>query len=232
MVFLKYISIKMLNKISEVKHYYVIGVVTVVLVVFLLFQIWQASYETVSSPNFAVAATSSSVTVSASVTATISCSTSVGSTSFGTLTDSSVATASPNVSSTIACANSGSGCALYVKDTGNGTNGGLWNASSSYLIPSPNAAFSATSTLVAGTEGYGINATTTAAGSGATLTLAARYNQSDNTVGGLTLTNNTLANANATSSGREVIVTHKAAISASTVAGAYNDTITYECTAN
>jgi hypothetical protein len=199
---------------------------------FLLFQTWQASYETVSRPNFAVAATSSTVTVSASVAATISCSTSATSTAFGTLTDASVFTSSPNVSSTMSCANSSAGCTLYVKDAGSGSNPGLWNSTSSSLIESPNAAFDATSTLVAGTEGYGIQATTTSAGSGATLTLAARYNQSGNTVGGLTLTNTTLASASATSSGREVVVTHKAAIATVTPAGTYNDTITYECTAN
>jgi hypothetical protein len=133
----------------------------------------------------------------------------------------------------MSCANSGLGCSLYVKDAGSGSNPGLYKSTSpTYLIPSPNAAFDATSTLAAGTEGYGIQATTTTAGSGATLTIAARYNQSGNTVGGLTLTNTTLSSSNATSANRETVVTHKAAISTLTAAGSYSDTITYECTAN
>jgi hypothetical protein len=86
--------------------------------------------------------------------------------------------------------------------------------------------------LAAGTEGYGIQATTTATGSGATLTIAAKYLQTGNTVGGLTIANGTLASNNATSSNREVVVTHKAAIANVTPAGNYNDTITYECTTN
>jgi hypothetical protein len=203
-------------------------------VLFLLLQGWWGVYEArkLIEPNFAVAATSSTVTVSATVAANISCSTSATSTAFGTLNDAAITTSSPNVSSTMACANSALGCTLYVNDVGSGSQPGLWNSTSSYLIPSPNAAFSATTTLVAGTEGYGVNATTTGAGSGGTLSLNPRYNVSGNTVGGLTTTTSILASSTATTSGREVVVTHKAAIAASTPAGTYNDTITYQCTAN
>jgi hypothetical protein len=190
------------------------------------------TYETIVYPEYATAATTTAVTVSANVAAIISCSTNTGSTVFGTLTNASVFTASPNASTTMSCANSAAGCTLYVKDAGGGGNPGLWNSTSSALIESPNATFSATSTLTAGTEGYGIQATTTAAGSGATLAIAAKFNQTGNTVGGLTLTNGTLASANATSSNREVVVAHKAAIANNTPAGTYNDTITYECAAN
>lgn len=208
-----------------------IGLAAVVL--FIMASWFYPSLETlIAPPEYASAATTSAVTVSASITAVISCATNVNSTAFGTLTDASVVTASSNASSTMSCVNSATGCALYVKDAGNGTNGGLATSSPAYLIPSPNAAFNATSTLAAGTEGYGVNATTTATGSGATLTIAARYLQTGNTVGGFVLTNQTLASTNATSSNREAVVTHKAAISASTQAGSYVDTITYECTAN
>ena len=183
-------------------------------------------------PQYLTAATSSAVTVSATVTATISCSTNGSSTAFGALTDSVVTTASPNASTTMSCSNSSAGCTLFAKDAGGGGNPGLYNATTTALIESPNASFSASSTLVAGTEGFGIQATTTAVGTGATLTVAARYLSSGNIVGGLGVTNITLASSNATSSGREVVVTHKAAIAASTPAGTYSDTITYECTAN
>ena len=214
------------------KYYFILTIAVFVVGVAFLFQGGQQAYETVIYPPFAAAATSSAVTVSASVTATISCSTSATSTAFGTLSDASVSTASPNTSSSISCTNSSAGCALYIKDSGSGSNPGLWNSTSSALIESPNAAFSTTSTLVAGTEGYGVNATTTSTGAGATVTLGTRYNQSGDTVGGLSLTNQTLASSNATTSNREVVVAHKVAISSATPAGTYSDTITYECTAN
>jgi hypothetical protein len=160
--------------------------------------------------------------------ATVSCSTNISSTSFPTLTSFSVSTASPNASTTISCSGTVAGCSLFVKDAGSGSNPGLWNSTSSVLIPSPNAAFSATSTLAAGTDGYGIQATTTASG----LTLAARYNQSGNTVGGLSLTDLTLASSTADIASSTVNITHKAAVSASTLSGTYNDTITYSCVTN
>jgi hypothetical protein len=126
----------------------------------------------------------------------------------------------------MSCSNSSAGCTLYVKDQGSGSNPGLWNATSSYLIAS------ASTTLAAGTEGYGLQATSTVTGSGATLSFNPTYNKIGNNVGGLLRTNVTLASTNATSSNREAVVTHKAAIAATTPAGTYNDTITYECTAN
>ena len=187
---------------------------------------------TIINTEHAVAATSSAVTVSATVVATISCSTSQGSTAFGTLTDVTVGTASPNTSTTTSCVNSASGCSLFVKDVGGGGNPGLYNTTSTSLIESPNASFSATSTLIAGTEGYGVQATSTSVGTGAAFSIANRYLQTGNTVGGLSTTNLTLASSNATSSNREVIVTYKAAVAAATAAGSYSDTTTYECTAN
>lgn len=197
---------------------------------FLLVNGLFSTYEGFVYPDYAAAATSSAVTVSASVTAAISCSTDTGSIAFGTLTDSSVATATSNVSTTISCVNSSAGCTLYAKDAGSGSNPGLWNSTSSKLIAS------ASSTLIAGTEGYGINATTTATGSGAALTIPVHYrlgsDTATTTVGGLTISNQTLSTASATSSNRETVVRHKAAIATATPAGNYNDTITYECTAN
>ena len=204
---------------------------SIIIGIFFLLNSLVSTYETFVYPEQATAATSS-VTVSASITAVISCSTNTGSTSFGTLIDSAVAISSPNASTTMSCINSSLGCTLYAKDAGGGGNPGLWNSTSSALIKSPNASFSATSTLAAGTEGYGIQATTTAAGSGATLTIAARYLQTGDTVGGLATSSITLASASAASSNRETVVTHKAAVASVTPAGSYADTITYECTGN
>lgn len=202
------------------------------LIAFLIIGGWfYSSLETlIIYPEYATAATTSAVTVSATVTATISCSTNQSSTSFGTLTTASVSTSTPNASSTISCVNSAAGCTLYIKDAGSGSNPGLWNSTSSALIAS------ASSTLIAGTEGYGINATTTATGSGAVLTISAQYrlgsDASTSTIGGLLITNTTLASVNTTSSNRETVVRHKASISTATAGGTYDDTITYECTAN
>ena len=172
------------------------------------------------------------VTVSATVTKTISCSNSTTTTSFGTLSAVAVNTSAPSVSSTMACVNDLGGCTLSINDTGNAGNGGLWSAGTSHLIPSPNAAYAATATLAAGTEGFGIQATTTA-GSGAAFTVAANYNYSgNNTVGKLSPTPATLVSTTATTTGASVIVNNLAAISALTPGGSYTDTITYGCLAN
>jgi len=174
------------------------------------------------------AATTSNVAVTAEVTTTITCDSSPGSTAFGTLSSTATSTASPNASTTMACANSGTGCVLYVKDA----NAGLATDTPSHTIPSPNAAANASTTLAAGTEGYGIQATSTAAGgSGNLLPVDSRYAVTDNDVGGLVVGSETqaLASANSTTTGREVLITHIAAISDATPGALYEDTITYSC---
>jgi len=164
------------------------------------------------------------------LTSTISCSTNISSTDFGTWTDTSMKTSTPNASTTMSCSNTGSGCTLYVKDAGSTINPGLWKDPD--LIESPDAAYNATATLAVGTEGYGIQAATNTAGSGAALGIPPRYLQTGNIVGGLLITNTTIASTTADTSNREVIVTHKAAVAATTPSGSYSDTITYECTIN
>ena len=184
------------------------------------------------SPEFTSAATSSAVVVNATVATLISCANSATATNFGTLTGV-IQTSTPNVSSSISCTNSALGCTLNINDTGSSTTGGgLFASTTNSFIRSPNAAFNATATLVAGTEGYGVQGTTTAAGGGGTLTIAARYFVGGNTFGGLTTTTQILASSSATSSGREVVVTHGAAIASSTPGTTYADTITYSCLAN
>ena len=159
--------------------------------------------------------------------ATVSCSTDISSTDFGTWTDTSIKTSSPNASTTMSCSGTSSGCTLYVKDAGSGSNPGLWkSASPTYLISSTDA------TLSSGADGYGIQTTSTAAGSGGTLGFNSKYNQTGNNVGGLLLTNTTVASSTADVSGREAVVTHKAAISETTLSGDYSDTITYSCLVN
>jgi hypothetical protein len=172
------------------------------------------------------------VTVSATVTTSVTCTLSTSTTSFGTIDHNQVYTSSPNVTTTVSC-NPAAGCTVSINDAGSGSNPGLYKSTSpTYLIPSPNSAYSATATLVAGTEGYGIQAATTTAGSGGTLSLNPRYNQTGNTVGGLTTTSIVLASSSEPVANREVVVTHKAAVSGLTPAGSYQDTITYSCTSN
>lgn len=159
--------------------------------------------------------------------ATISCSTDISSSAFGTLSSAAINTSSPNASTTISCSNTTSGCALYVKDAGSGASPGLYkSASPTALIQSANA------TLSAGTEGYGIQATSTASGSGGTLAFNTQYNKINNDVGGLNITNLTLASSSVDVTSREAVVTHKAAVGGSTLSGSYADTITYSCVAN
>ncbi|MEK7546782.1 MAG: hypothetical protein AAB536_01225 [Patescibacteria group bacterium] len=185
------------------------------------------------SPEFATAATSSAVNVNASVAVSISCSVSTTTTLFGTLTG--ISTSTPQVSSTMACSNSSLGCTLSINDTGSSTTGGgLYSSSSNSLIESPNAAFNASATLAAGTEGYGVQSATTTIGAGAQFSMGPRYNYATTTLifGGLTTTTQILASTSATTSAREIIVTHGAAIASSTPGATYVDTITYSCLAN
>ena len=156
---------------------------------------------------------------------TVSCDADPVSTAFPTLTISDVYTSSPNASSTMTCTYSG-GCTLFINDAGNGANPGLATSSPAYLIPST------TDLLQGGVEGYGIQATTTAVGGGATLNLAETYNKIGNNVGALATTTVEVASSTAAIDNREVLVTHKAAITVLTNAANYEDTITYSCTGN
>ncbi|MFH1346849.1 MAG: hypothetical protein ABIH10_01215 [Spirochaetota bacterium] len=159
--------------------------------------------------------------------AVISCSTNIGSTNFEPLTDSSIFTSSPNTSTTMSCSGTSSGCTLYIKDVGNTSSPGLYkSASPTYLV------VSADSTLSIGVDGYGIQATSTATGSGGLLSFNSKYNKTGNNVGGFTLTNTVLASSTADVTNREVIVMHKAAVSNQAISGSYSDMITYECVAN
>ncbi|MBI4084973.1 MAG: hypothetical protein HY432_00490 [Candidatus Liptonbacteria bacterium] len=164
---------------------------------------------------------------------TISCAASTLAVDFGTIDSNAIYTASPNASTSMSC-NGGLGCTLYVNDNGSSTTGGgLYSSTTiNYLIKSPNAAFNATATLAAGTDGFGIQATTTTAGSGGTLTVAVRYLQNGNTVGGLTTTTLDIASSTAAATDREVVITHKAAVGQFAIAGTYADTITYSCLSN
>ena len=159
------------------------------------------------------------------VTGAVTCTLSSTSTSFAVLSPSNVSTSSPDITLTVS-ATSTSGVNISVNDVGNSTNPGLYKSTSpTYLIQSQDA------TLSAGTDGYGIQAATTTAGSGAILNLSSKYNKTGNNVGGLTTTTIQLASSTADLTNREIIIKHKAAVSFSVPIGNYSDTITYTCSA-
>lgn len=158
---------------------------------------------------------------------TVSCSSATTTTVFDVLTTASVSTSTPNITNTLSCSASSLGCTLSVSGLGNGTNAGLASSSAAYVITSHSTVLSA------GVEGYGIQATTTAGGSGGTLGITSFYNVLGNTVGGLSTSSLTLASSTVAITNREVVVTHKAAISSGTpTGGGYSDTITYSCVGN
>lgn len=168
----------------------------------------------------------STVDVTASVDQSISCSTNATSTDFGTLTTSDVSTADTDAVTTVSC-NSSGGCTLNVQDAGDGSgSAGLHDSANDNLIASQ------TETLSAGSEGYGIQAATSSAGSGGELSIASVYNKTGDEVGALETSDAQLATVTEPVTDREVTVTHKAAISATTPSGSYSDTLTYSCTAN
>ena len=172
------------------------------------------------------------VTVSATVSETVSCAASSTTTAFGTLTTSAVSTSTPDVTITMSC-NYASGCTLKVQDDGNATNPGLYSTTVAYLIGSADAAYADTATLAAGTEGYGIQGSTNANGSGGTLTITTRYNQTGNAVGGFEITDQSISSSTEPIANRETVVKHKAAISGLTKAATnYSDILTYSCTGN
>lgn len=208
--------------------------ILIILIFGMIFLSWFVTEINLSDLiDFVIAQTSSQVTVTANVLATVSCNAAPTTTSFGSIDSNNIYTSSPNVTTTISCANSSLGCTLFVEDLGSTSSPGLYKGDApTHLIPSPDAAFSATATLVAGTDGYGIQGATTTNGSGSILSLNPRYNQTGSVVGGLTTTTITLASSSATTSNREVLITHRAAVSAPTPSGNYSDTITYSCVVN
>lgn len=152
------------------------------------------------------------VAITATVDESFSFAISDNTTTFGTLSSGSVATSTPNITLTIST-NGASGYEVYIQDEGDGTNPGLY--SGSHLIPS------STATLVSGTEGYGVQASSVSA------TLPVTYDKSGNNVGGLNRAATLYGSNNGPVDTEQITTTHKAAISNTTPAGDYGDTITY-----
>ncbi|TKJ18854.1 MAG: hypothetical protein CEE43_17150 [Promethearchaeota archaeon Loki_b32] len=168
-----------------------------------------------------------SLDVSAGVSLTCDFSTTTA--SFGELTTSVVSTAYGSTTINVISADT---VFIKVQDDGDGVDPGLWKSSATTdLIGSANEASGNTATLEAGTEGYGMQATSTNEGSGAEFTIAVRYDYASttNTVGGFEITDVTMASTTGAVTNRRVIMYYKAAINASNVMGSYSDTITYTC---
>lgn len=168
------------------------------------------------------------VTVNATVDPRITCTFAGLTTTFSSLAGP-VTTSDTNTTITVST-NAPNGFNLSVRDEGNGTNPGLYKSSSpTYLIGSADSSYSNTATLTNDVDGFGIQGSTSG-GSGASVTIDARYDQSGNAVGGLERTATALASATSAVASRVVTVVHKAAVSGLAPAGAYSDTLTYVCT--
>lgn len=171
------------------------------------------------------------VTVTATVNSALSCAVAGTSISFGTLTTGAISTASQTTTTTLSC-NNGSGCTLYLDDVGYGGNPGLASTTAGYLIGSADGSYGDTATLAAGTEGYGLQVASSTGGSGGSVTIAARYLQTGNDVGGLEVAALAAASSSEAILDRVFVTVYKAAISSTTASSDYTDTITYSCLAN
>lgn len=168
-------------------------------------------------------ATDDQVVVSATVDPSITFQLSSNSASLGTMTTGAVASTSA-ITLTMGT-NAGGGYTVTIQDQGSGAAAGLYKSSAPTKLIS-----SSTATLVAGTEGYGAQGTT---GTGSP-TISSPYNTSGNGVGALQRTAQSFVTyASPTGvTNQTATVTFKAAISASTPAGSYADTITLLMTGN
>lgn len=175
------------------------------------------------------------VTVSATVASMISCTTPLTSSDFGTIDNTAVFQSSPIATTTV---NSNGQVYMKVYDVGVPTvttKPGLYcsacpGTDDEKTIGSADSAYADTATLSAGTEGYGLQATTSASNN---LKISTRFaTTSANYVGGLEASSTnavTVASSSAAVSGEVVTTPLRAAVSASQAQGSYSDTITFVC---
>lgn len=163
--------------------------------------------------------------------ATINCTTPLTSTSFGSIKDDAVYASSPDATTTVTT-DSSTGFTMKVYDAGDAASPGLYKSTSpTDLIGSANAAYADTATLSAGTEGYGIQATTTSAN----IIIDPRFLKTGDDVGGLEIgSGNAVTVASSTGAVTSQIVTHifKAAVASTNKAGDYQDAVTIDCIVN
>ncbi|MEK7202471.1 MAG: hypothetical protein AAB669_02995 [Patescibacteria group bacterium] len=175
------------------------------------------------------------VTVNATVDPSITCTFTGLTTTFSSLTTGAVSTS--DTSTTITASSNGQGgLNIIVYDAGDTTNPGLYKSSTTtYLIGSADSSYANTATLAAGTDGFGVSASS-ASGSGAALTVDGRFDASGgaNEMGGLEVGAGAavpIAASTGALASRVLTIVHKAAVSGLAPAGSYTDTITYVCTA-
>ena len=176
----------------------------------------------------------SSHTVTATVATIVTCTTPLTETAFGTIDTTAVYTSSPNATTTASTTNA-TGMTMRIYDVGGpnatGTPSLYKSTAPTDNIGSADSAYADTATLVAGTEGYGIQATTT----GPNMVIAPRFLQTGDAVGGLEAGSTysvVLASSSAAVADEVVTIIHKAAVPATQTAGDYSDTITITCTVN
>jgi hypothetical protein len=177
---------------------------------------------TIDSSSYSTASiTDDQIVVSATVPQTFSFALSANTDSLGTLSTGSVAT-SPTPRTATVNTNAKNGWLVWARDS----NTGLNSASGAYTIASTTPG--SNSTLVAGTEGYNMGATSSQVGGTGTITVAAAFiGAGAGQGGGLNTTLATVASSNGTANGAVLTLRNNAAIAASTPAAAdYTDTIT------
>ncbi|OGZ23031.1 MAG: hypothetical protein A3A08_00010 [Candidatus Nealsonbacteria bacterium RIFCSPLOWO2_01_FULL_41_9] len=205
----------MANKIAKITEY------LVYLALASLVVIW-FSINSASSDNVAVSATVSS--------SMVSCTTATDTINFLATLDNSTISSTTDAVTTMSSSGS---IQITVYDTGSTSyGGGLVGPSGNAFIESPSSTFSATATLVAGQEMYGLQAATT---SGTNVKISTRYNYASATsllIGRIatdTVNPTVIASSSAAVSSEKVAATLKAAAAITTPGGAYTDTITFGC---
>lgn len=168
-------------------------------------------------------ASDDTVSLDATVDPSITFSLSAHTSTFGVLSPGVVDTADTNVVLTVGT-NAVSGYVINVRDTGSGTNPGLYSAGTSEIIDS------ATGDLDVLSSGYGIQASCTAGCTTATHILG-KWRGAVNNIGGLNVIPEQLVSySSALSADHTIQVVHKAKSSATTKAGTYTDTVYYIAT--
>jgi len=159
------------------------------------------------------------ITVSATVAQTISINVSSSALDLGTLAVGSVSVTSTNFTVKTNAAN---GYTVTIEGYGDGSTGGLYGTTTSYLVTST------ATTLSAGTEGYGAQGTST---NPAKLKIYSAYDYvGTDQVGALATTPANFASSSSPTTGDTGGLYLKAAISSVTPADTYNDYITLTAT--
>ena len=163
------------------------------------------------------------IAVSATVAQTIDISVSSSALNFGTLSSGSVSATNTNF---IVATNATNGYTVTIYDVGDAVTGGLYDSTTTALIAAPSG--SVGSTLTAGTQGYGAQCSTT----DSDVNIYAVYNDwtGPNNVGPLATTTNNFTSSTSATAGDQSALYLRAAISATSTAGTYEDTITLTAT--